>query len=134
MEQAAEVTVSEARRRELTPGSGVEQGEIGRVVETQGAETAAVLEDGARDGVEELGAGSGEGDRPVGLQLLVHETLGQFDVAVVLEAHAGSTAVSTQIKPRSIGWSASIRFAIFSLSDSLDSRYWTGRRANDSVL
>jgi hypothetical protein len=82
MDEAADIAVSEARRRELAPGGGVEQGEIGRVVETQGAETATVLEDGARDGVEELGAGSGVGGGGEGVEVCLVGALRELGPAM----------------------------------------------------
>jgi hypothetical protein len=57
VDQAADVAVSEAGRCELPTGDGVEEREVGWIVRAQGAEAAAVLDDGATDGIEELRAG-----------------------------------------------------------------------------
>ena len=67
VDEAPDVAVSGTGRGELTTGNGVEQSEIGGIVQTQSTEAAAVLDDRAGNGIEELRAGCGVFDRGEGV-------------------------------------------------------------------
>jgi hypothetical protein len=59
-------------------GDGVEEREVGWIEQAQGAEAAAVLDDGATDGIEELRAGGLVFDRGQGLEVGLVGALGQL--------------------------------------------------------
>ena len=73
---ATDVAVSEAGRCEVPAGDGGEQCEVGWIAEAERAEAAIVLDDRARDGVEEFGAGRGVFDGGEGLEVRLVGALG----------------------------------------------------------
>jgi hypothetical protein len=82
VDQAADVAVSEAGRCEFPTRDGVEQSEVGWVVQAQGAETATVLDHRTRDGIEELRAGRGVLHGREGVQVRVVGALGQLSTTM----------------------------------------------------
>jgi hypothetical protein len=63
VDEATDVSVSEASGGELATGDGAEQREVGGIVQAQGAETPGVLDDWAGDDVEGFREGCGVLDR-----------------------------------------------------------------------